>query len=46
MVAMTFQPGPKKPWIFEHFAGDSTISTDDMTNNPIVGMGNNFIAYR
>jgi hypothetical protein len=25
---MTFQPGPRKPWSFEHFAGDSTISTD------------------
>jgi len=25
MVAMTFHPGPRNPWILEHLAGDSTI---------------------
>jgi hypothetical protein len=32
IVAMTRHPGPKKPWILEHFAGDSTIRVDIVLN--------------
>jgi hypothetical protein len=27
MDATTLHPGPRKPWILEHFAGDSTITS-------------------